>query len=59
MGAVFSVASGAPDVAAASVTAAAAGTRVTFATAAVLVGGALALLAGSRRPATSRCAEMI
>jgi hypothetical protein len=48
MGAVFALASGAPDVATASVGAAAAGTRVTFAVAAGLIVGALALAAGSR-----------
>jgi MFS family permease len=48
MGAVFALASGAPDAATASAGGAAAGTRVTFAVAAGLVIGALALAARSR-----------
>jgi MFS family permease len=50
MGAVFSFASGAADVATASVTAAAAAVANVIRVAAVLVVGALALVAGSRAP---------
>jgi hypothetical protein len=59
MGAVFALASGAPDVATASATAAAAGTRTTFATAAVLIVGALAVVAGRRVPRATAAAAAV
>lgn len=56
MGAVFALASAASDITAAPPAAAAAGMRITFALAAILIGGALAIAAASRALAARRVA---
>jgi EmrB/QacA subfamily drug resistance transporter len=53
LGAVFALASAAPDIATARVDAVAAGMRITFAVSAVLIVVALAIAVGSKKPAAS------